>query len=149
MNWWKNLKLSNGFNPRTRRACDETILRQVQTVLSFNPRTRRACDCLIKELENGRDVSIHARVERATESTTMTRTTIERFNPRTRRACDKFRRRLTKPAESFNPRTRRACDESAVEESRRFNVSIHARVERATNQPSKNPADSTFQSTHA
>ncbi len=36
-----------GFNPRTRRACDIALYTISQLSLSFNPRTRRACDARV------------------------------------------------------------------------------------------------------
>ena len=142
---------SAGFNPRTRRACDSswnrgkkeefivsiharveraTIIFQKfgQSRKRFNPRTRRACDLFDSRTRQG---------------------TVG-FNPRTRRACDRYPAPDGRPAFGFNPRTRRACDISlgqmllmAIE------VSIHARVERATTPFHVLRSFFPFQSTHA
>ena len=64
--WRLALDVFNGFNPRTRRACDKTLFRWSATKSSFNPRTRRACDGRFPPSPGWRFS----------------------FNPRTRRACD-------------------------------------------------------------
>ena len=99
------------FNPRTRRACDtSSIVLSVVNIMCFNPRTRRACDRLIRACKRYRKVSIHARVERATQSRPGVLPRVYCFNPRTRRACDGFVYIPVRSFASFNPRTRRACD---------------------------------------
>ena len=129
------LNPATGFNPRTRRACDGTFQRSPREIGSFNPRTRRACDGGESCRGSSGNVSIHARVERATDRSAMHNIRKICFNPRTRRACDSTifwiakydfpvsiharveratRRRVgdhQRPF-SFNPRTRRACDKN-------------------------------------
>ena len=138
------------FNPRTRRACDNSFSLPVPTTAGFNPRTRRACDCSKFEKRLYQIVSIHARVERATVK---------------HRVASWF------VAVSIHARVERAT--LRPWQFRRCNhVSIHARVERATIaidemsdiKPGFNPrtrracdipkmcslqADTRFQSTHA
>ena len=117
-------------------------------------------------------VSIHARVERATIQAAGVGDTVIGFNPRTRRACDDIAHysappelvsiharveRATagesercRPAFCFNPRTRRACDKDSVAQgSAAVDVSIHARVERATHHVFGLRLFDQFQSTHA
>ena len=77
-------------------------------------------------------VSIHARVERATGAYISLVMRKRSFNPRTRRACDFCEFQLLLFLRSFNPRTRRACDSIDKDGNVVFDVSIHARVERAT-----------------
>ena len=60
--------LDGGFNPRTRRACDELNSDGQLSASGFNPRTRRACDTTSTLTSNKSRVSIHARVERATSA---------------------------------------------------------------------------------
>ena len=77
-----------GFNPRTRRACDFGCTKEKKTnEVSIHARVERATRLSeSKGLKN--DVSIHARVERATRERQFYHAERVRFNPRTRRACD-------------------------------------------------------------
>ena len=43
----ENRCASQGFNPRTRRACDQTSKSARLGHQGFNPRTRRACDVFV------------------------------------------------------------------------------------------------------
>ena len=79
-----------------------------------------------------RNVSIHARVERATFGVRTIDFDRLCFNPRTRRACDGLQARKKMQIGCFNPRTRRACDTGKEGRCPTCGVSIHARVERAT-----------------
>ena len=138
---------------------------------SFNPRTRRACDSIDKDGNVVFDVSIHARVERATthdefllfDIVVSIHARVERatlgvyvgfwltpvsIHARVERATKTmtllFYRKLC-----FNPRTRRACDIHSRKHIEAERVSIHARVERATREQTFLEVDLMFQSTHA
>ena len=104
-------KGAGGFNPRTRRACDEWDHDDYEgRAVSIHARVERATGygSLEKYID---EVSIHARVERATSRHCRAASSQTRFNPRTRRACDTVFV-LSRPSdERFNPRTRRACDQ--------------------------------------
>ena len=62
---------ANGFNPRTRRACDQAAVATTPepAKVSIHARVERATTDVNNELDPN-DVSIHARVERATSSLT-------------------------------------------------------------------------------
>ena len=77
-------------------------------------------------------VSIHARVERATnESGALQPGLMVSIHARVERATT-FRFFSVNIIPCFNPRTRRACDVDMFDGLVRVEVSIHARVERAT-----------------
>ena len=119
------LPIGKGFNPRTRRGCDQP----------------RAGNCLPYV------VSIHAPAGGATMCRVSSRVT-RSFNPRTRRGCDEALCLPPAQCHCFNPRTRRGCDTFASMISTQKEVSIHAPAGGATPYPAEREEYIQFQSTH-
>jgi len=123
----------SSFNPRTRKGCDQFVLKQSIHQQSFNPRTRKGCDYSRTQdiqqriqfqsthpqgvrLPAGVDpdmcteVSIHAPARGATCPECMRKAGVDVSIHAPARGATSTQRAIIRRVACFNPRTRKGCD---------------------------------------